>query len=556
MYVLQNLHWFVLFIGALVFFHELGHFLIAKLCDVKVLKFSLGFGPKLLGFTRGETEYVVSALPLGGFVKMLGEVPGSEVPPEEAPRAFNNKPVWQRAAIVLAGPVFNFGLALVVYYGIFAGGFLAAGDTRLGLVDVGEPAWTAGLRPGDRITAVDGHEVRYWDQVRSLIGERPGAKVRVTFERDGEMQNVEIHTHAKSEVDEFKDTHTRGRIGVLNHYVRPIIAVIDTASPAAQAGLATGDEIVEVAGKPVIGWHEVRNVLRESAAGAPVPLKVKRGEQTVDVTLTPAAPEPSLRPELFSSADTLNGYTGLVTKESIVEQVEPDTPAAAAGLQKNDRLLALAFDKDGKHADYPIDVWRMDLAALEGIDPRTTITLTFQRGREVISRQQALEEREETDDFKNTQKRLIFGAFNDPATLAPYERKLGAMESLRFAVQMVGRDMTIIAKGLSKLASGQIPLSSMGGPMMIFVIAEKSANSSLVEFFMMMAMISVNLGLVNLLPIPVLDGGHLVFLTLEGVRRRPPSLRVREVANVVGLAILFTLMVIVLWNDTWRFVLP
>ena len=145
MYILQNLHWFVILIGALVFFHELGHFLVAKACRVRVLRFSLGFGPKLLSFERSGTIYQISLLPLGGYVKMLGEAPGAEVPSDERQWAFAERPLWQRTAIVLAGPVFNFMLAYVVYVTMFVG-VHTFGATKLGVVSVGDPAWEAGLR--------------------------------------------------------------------------------------------------------------------------------------------------------------------------------------------------------------------------------------------------------------------------------------------------------------------------------------------------------------------------------------------------------------------------
>lgn len=556
MYVLQNLHWFVIFISALVFFHELGHFLVAKACGVKVLKFSIGFGPRLFGFRRGETEYAVGALPLGGFVKMLGEVPGSEqeIPPEDAPRAFNNRPVWQRSAIVLAGPVFNFALALVVYFFMFTG-VQSFGDTKLGIVNPGEPAWNAGLRPGDRVVAIDGEPVTQWNELRERIGARPGETVAVTFERGDERRTVHLSTAARDEANVFQETETRGKIGVSLQYLKPIIAVIDPDSPAARAGAQSGDVIEKVNGEPIEAWHEVRAALREVRPGEPIQLGLRRGERSIDASFVAEPPVEGLDPELFSSADTLHGYTGLVNKESVVVSVEPDTPAAEIGLAPGDRLLRLGVRRDGELIEKPIGVWAVDL--VNGVDAREQFVLTYQRGREVRSAELQLAQREERDEFQNVQTRHVFGAKNDPEMLGTYvvERNVGPMEAAGEATLQVGEDMTLIAKGLGKLVQGDIPLDSMGGPIMLFVIAEKSAKRGFADFLRMMAVISVNLGLVNLLPIPVLDGGHLMFLGLEAVRRRPPSLRVREVANFVGLAILLLLMVLVFKNDLFRFVL-
>jgi len=174
--------YFILFIGPLIFVHELGHFLFAKLFDVKVLKFSLGFGPRAVGFHKGETEYVVAWFPLGGYVKMLGEDPNDEIKPDDQGRAFNQKPLWQRYIIVLAGPAFNLIFPIIIYFFFFAGQDSLA-PAVVGRVIIGRPAAEAELRPGDRILAIDGTEVRYWDTMKDLIADRAGEPIRFTIER-------------------------------------------------------------------------------------------------------------------------------------------------------------------------------------------------------------------------------------------------------------------------------------------------------------------------------------------------------------------------------------
>lgn len=556
MYVLENLHWFLLFIVALVFVHELGHFLAAKAVGIKVEKFSIGFGPRLFGFFRGETEYAVSALPLGGYVKMLGEVPGSEIPPEDLPRAFGSKKVWERALVVAAGPVFNFALALVVYFGMFLGP-QTFGDTRLGLVTPGEPAWQAGLRPGDKVLAVDGKLVRDWNALREAIGTRPGHALSITFERGGATKTVEVLTAAKTENNVFQELETRGRIGVSLQYLKPVLAVVDPDSPAAKAGLATGDELTHVQGRAVGAWHEVREALAGLAPQGPVQLRYTRGGVAGEAQLVAEAPIAAVPEGIGSSADPAGAYTGLTNRDALIAEVEPGTPAAEVGLRVGDRLLAIAIERDGQKLLRPINAWAVDLAALSGLDARSRFTLQFQRGREVMTAELALLEREATDELKNVHKQFVFGAKNDPSTMATYtyDREVGAAEALKEATLQVASDMTLIAKGLSKLASGDIPLDTVGGPIMLFVIAEKSARRGWGDYLRMMAVISVNLGLMNLLPVPVLDGGHLVFLGFEALRRRPPSLRVREVANMVGFALLMMLMVLVFKNDLLRYVL-
>ncbi len=552
-YVFANLHWFLLFITVLVFVHELGHFLVAKWCGVKVLKFSIGMGPRIVSVRRGDTEYAISLLPLGGFVKMLGDMPGAEIDPEDADKAFNNKKVWQRAAIVFAGPLFNFVLALGVYFAMFTGQQTFEA-TRIGSATVNGPAWSAGLRPGDLILAVDGQKPRDYYELRELIGARPNSTLTIAYERDGEQHTANVTTRTYDENNVFQEREARGRIEVNNRFVEPLVAIVDTTSPAAQAGLLTGDRIMSVDGKQVSAWHEVRNLLQ--AGDGPVKLGVRRGEQVFDLTLTPTEPVAHLGGELLSAADRKNGYTGLVSKESTLARVDADTPAALADLRVGDRVIAVTtHDQAGTATTRPVNTLTLDL--MMASDARDAITLVVQRGRGISTHEVKFTEREEKDDFKNVRRSQVFGAAGDPAAVGVYTmaRKVGPVEGFTRAVKHVGQDMTLIVKGIAKIASGQLPTDSMGGPIMLFVIAEKSANAGLTEFLTMLAVISVNLGLINLVPVPVLDGGHLMFLAMEAIRRRPPSVRVREVANVVGLVMLLMLMVLVFKNDIVRFVL-
>lgn len=554
MYFFENLHWFVLFIGPMITFHELGHFLVAKACRVKVLRFSIGFGPKLFGVTWHGTEYWLSALPLGGYVKMLGEAPGAPIPEEEADQAFSNKPVWQRSLIALAGPVFNFALALVVYFAIGLGSHTFL-DTRIGVVTYGDPAWQAGLRPGDRITTIDGELVEEWDDLRERISTRPGDTLEIGFDREGESHVTSVTPAAEDETNLFREIETRGRVGISPTFVEPIIGVIDSASPAAAIGLRTGDRIEKVGDTAVGAWHELRTAVERVPEGQPIELSIRRGDDEQKAELTPVPYPDGLGPTFFSAADTRWGYTGLVSKESLVEKVEEKTPAARIGLQPGDRLLRLRLEKDGTVVERPIGVWGIDLKAFSGVDATADFVLTFQRGREILSRDLKLVEREETDEFRNKRKRHVFGASNDPDTYSTYtySRSIGPVESFQGAVLNVAVSATLITKGLAKLAQGDLPLDSMGGPIMLFVIAEKSAKRGVRDFLGMLAIISVNLGLLNLLPIPILDGGHLMIFGVEAVRRRPPSVRTREIASFVGLALLIILMVWVFHNDIMRF---
>lgn len=554
---LQNSFYFIALIGALVFFHELGHFLVAKACKVKVITFSLGFGPTLFSFQKGETEYRIAAIPLGGYVKMLGELPGVEIPEEERWRALSAKPLMQRIAVVAAGPVFNFVLAFIVYYCMFLGNqtFL---DTKLGIVSEGDPAWRAGIRPGDKIIEVNGHAVEVWGDLREHIATRPGEIIEVGYLRDGSAHTAKVLPEVREETNIFNEQEDRGRIGISLQYLKPIIGVIDPNSPAAYAGLQTDDLVLRVGETPVDAWHEFRKALQAVPENHALTLVVKRGDQQLTVRVVPQEFTLDMARNLFSSGDVSWGYTGIVSKDTLIKEVEPDTPAAQAGLQVGDRLIGISMkNQDGTFNERPIGVWGIDLAVFHGADARNDFVLRVQRESEVLSRSLRLIAKEEVDEFKNKRTRYVFGATNDYSVIDSYtfDRVVGPIEALGVAFDQVVEDTTLISLGIAKLVGGSVPMDSMGGPIMLFVFAGKSAEYGISAFFKMLAVISVNLGLFNLLPIPVLDGGHLLMFAVEGIRRKPPSIRFREITNMVGMAILLLLMVVVFSNDIIRFVL-
>ena len=350
---------FIVVLGVLVFVHEFGHFLFAKLFGVRVLKFSLGFGNRVVGRKWGETEYLISAFPLGGYVKMFGEVQGEEVIPEvEQPRSFSHKPVWQRFGIVAGGPVFNLLFAVMLFFGMF---FLAGlpepvDTTVIGQVGPASAAEKAGIKPGDKVLRINGKETTSWEQVSNYIRESGGREVELQLEREGGQLTIK-------------------------------------AMPAK-------DKIKNLFGE-VVGERYMLGITRKD---------------------------------------------GVAYKEATLPEA-----------------LEAAF----------VQTWN-----------------------------------------------LIY--------------------------------LTIM--GIVKIIERVIPASELGGPIRIAELAGQQMEAGWLNLLYFMGLLSVNLGVLNLLPIPVLDGGHLVFLTIEGIRRRPVSNWAMEISQKVGIFLLASLMIFVFYNDILRLV--
>ncbi|GAB4538083.1 MAG: RIP metalloprotease RseP [Thermodesulfovibrionia bacterium] len=360
----MSIFWAIILFGILIFFHEFGHFIVSKLVGVKVLKFSLGFGPKVISKRIGETEYIISALPLGGYVKPLGEEAWEELSEEERPRAFNFQPVWKRVAIVFAGPLFNLFLAYLIFVAFFI--------------------------------------------VKLPVAIPDLNSITTTIE------------------DVAKD------------------------SPAMRAGLKKDDTIIEIDGRSVKDWNEMAEVFANNP-NRELSLKVRRGGELIDIKVTPDPTE----------VETDGG------KKVIVGRI---------GISKK---LSIHKIEGGGILNAPIK-------GIEAVYQWSVLTLVI----------------------------------------------------------------------IKKLLIGALSAKQLGGPILIVSSAQKAAEVGVFAYLNLVAMISINLAVLNLLPIPVLDGGHLLFFGIEAIRRKPLSEKVLLIANRIGMALLIMLMAFVFYNDIMRFVMP
>lgn len=542
----------VVLLGVLILVHELGHFLFAKLFDVKVLRFSLGFGPRLFGLTHGETEYRLSLFPLGGYVRLLGEDPGEPIAPIDRPRALAAKPLWQRYVIVVAGPVFNLLLPLLIYFVHYSGQRTLLPPT-IGTVLPNLPAASAGLQPGDRIESVDGRAIRYWEELERIIAASPSKTMRFAIRRGPDAEERDVTPLEVERLGPLGKREKVGWIGVSPRFHLPEVGVLDPASPAAQAGIKTFDFITAVNGVPVGTWSEFERAL-DRAGASPLRLNYLRGGYSVVPFAHIEIEEPGaavvIPVPVFDAAGRRHYETGILSAELFVFSVEPGSPADQIGIRRGDQIQTL----DGESLLH-WDLLRERLAA----HPERTFRVGWispgGAHHEASFRQEV---RSELDAYRQEEQHMVFGAMNrlawktDPAV--PITNRFGY--ALRHAFVRTGQIIVAMTYGFAEIVRGRVPLTTLGGPIMIGYAAGVAAEQGFDQYLWLMALISVNLGLLNFLPVPILDGGLLVFFTLELCKRRPPSPRAREIATYVGLVVVGTLMLFALRNDVVRYLLP
>ncbi|EPX58630.1 Membrane-associated zinc metalloprotease [Cystobacter fuscus DSM 2262] len=542
----QDTALFILLLGVLVTVHELGHFLVAKACGVKVIRFSIGFGPKLFAFTKGETEYQVALLPLGGYVKMAGDAPHEELAPEDADRGFLNAAPWKRALIVVAGPVFNLVFPILIYFFVFVGAHEAT-STRVGFVDPAMPAAVAGIRPGDRITSVEGEPVRTFEDLREAFVGRFDRPVPVTIERDGQSTTLNV-TPRKIVESSAVDSVERGQIGI-QPIRKPAVLGVPAGSVAAQAGFKSFDRVLSVNGVNIPD----EAALHEQLAKLQGPLEVTvQRSQPVEVGATTGG-VPTLATVKLERQPGGDGFSALGAEPSdmYVSSVFPGSVAQKAGLRAGDRLVS--FNGEPLRS---FNVLAGELSTLK--DKPFTLSWRSSTDGQEHTQQLAQTMRTSTDEMGQETSRLELGVrpwLPSSAELLPVDTvvvTLGVGEALREAVVVVPKIVGQMVKVIGGLVSGQVSTKTLGGPVMMYQLASKSAEQGWDSFLHLMAIISINLGVMNLLPIPILDGFHLLSAFWEAIRRRPIPVRVREMANVVGLILLVALMGMAFFNDITR----
>jgi regulator of sigma E protease len=430
----------IILLGVLVFIHEAGHFLTAKWLGVRVLKFSLGFGKKIIGWKRGETEYQLAAIPLGGYVKLLGESLDDEVPESQQPRAFTGQSVLRRTLIVAAGPVMNLFLALVIFPLVFMIGIqqpaYLLSKPVIGWVEPESPAAEKGFRAGDHITAINGRSIQTWESLTTKILTSPREELNIQFDRNG-------HAMSRRLVPSSAPDTGAGIAGFQPAIPKMLVSQVIDGGAAAEAGIKRGDFILSVNGVFEQDYLEMRKVI-ENSAGEALAMEIGRGEEVFSLTVTPV--------------------------------LDPETDVGRIGIQFTPGFPGMDFVK----------------------------------------------------------------------------RSYGFLKAIKRGTHEVVRLTGLTFSVLGKLFTGKLSVRHVGGPISIVQIASQAAESGFISLLQFAAFISLNLAIFNVLPIPVLDGGHLAFLCVESIIGKPVSARKQEMAYKIGFTVLIVLMLVVSYNDIVR----
>jgi len=550
-------------LGLLIFVHETGHFLVAKIFGVRVITYSFGFGHRLFGIRYKGTDYRVSAIPFGGYVRMWGADPFeveeheaelaalesvSDGEPYREPQfgewALQDVAVWKRLLIYAAGPAAN----LVVPFFVFVVLFMA-GEPQLasvvGTVVGDTPAAEAGIVPGDRVVEVFGQPVTTWEEMAGQweLAAEAGGPVELVVER-GE-QRLSFSLSAPSEGVTTGSAYDYGlRLDVPSANV----GVLHSDSPAGRAGLQTGDLLITVAGQEVETWPQAARLL--SAAGDQVQLTWLRDDASHEATLVADAAwiPPAVRPLLD---DVPVDRWGLQTATLFVGGFSDDSAAQAAGVAEGAFLLAI----DGKRVESWYEVLRgVAVTMVEDGEERvaTEVAITVLQGDAAMELSMLPSVQRVTDARGRFYWRPLIGV----ASLGGWadSPKVRVFYPFHQAVARAGRDSVLLIRytleQLAMLVTGEASMKdSLGGPVEIVRQTTKAAKSGWMSFSRLLGMISISVGIFNLLPVPVLDGGHLLFYSLEAIRGRPVSPLFRERAQIVGVMLLIALMIFVTYND-------
>jgi len=532
---------FFLLLGVLIFIHEWGHFIVARMCGVRVETFSLGFGPKLLKWKWGETDYCLSAIPLGGYVKMFGD--GTEedpLPEAEHKHSFNHQSVWERIAIVSAGPLMNLIFAFILFVGMGAFGTPEV-STKIGDVSKDSPAFASGLRSGDTITKVNGTKVVYFTEfTKKISAMQDGSNARLQVATlDGKENSILVPVKIKKNNSPLSTAKYVGVVEGLNLIQASSKVGIDFSSSLLKRGAKSIETISRVNGNNTKTLQDLKREIAKADPNKDLILSFQKNKgESIDLSVT---------------KNTDSHWTfenaGLVLPELLIGQVRKGSPAEKAGLSNGDQLLSI----NGKELkEWPLLVDEIKSTAknesatieIGNLGGRKTLTVTPNQT-EIITPTGQIE-------YRPTIGLAPALEYLPPDTAL--KKIVGASALFSFGLERSFYWIKITLSGFKKLLTGEVSHKTLSGVISIGKVARDSLDVGWSYFIKMMAIISINLFLLNLFPIPVLDGGHLLFYFVEVAKGSPVSLKTKLIGQQIGVVLVMSLVVYTIFNDFSRII--
>jgi len=519
---------FVVVIGVLIFVHELGHFIMAKRAGILVQRFSFGFGPRLFGVKRGETDYCISGIPFGGYVKMAGQedVPGtddSEGVPEE--RKFSSKTVGTRIGVIVAGPLMNLVLGFVLFIAVMVIGQEVDEwyfDTKIGAVEQGSPAEEAELRPNDRVLSINGKSVENWQDMALASLSNAEREMTVEVEREGSVMEFRVRS------SDF-DNSGRPRMGVLP-FVPAIIGTPVEGKPAHAAGLQKGDRIVAIDGVAV-GLDETQRITNESV-GKPLEYEIERGGTRFKKTITPVP------------VGTFNKLEEMLIVGGRIEVIHREF-AKDTGLLPDDEIRFID--------DLAVEPAEVERIIME--NPNSKLALGIHRPPKKLFRLFTLREGKDlfTVEVATQQRGIIGVPLSGPDVPMPKVlERCNIIQAIPRGIAEGWSTFVTSVKSVWLILTRRVSTKAIGGPVFIYRLTQEAAREGIDWLLKLVGLISIYLSIFNLLPIPVLDGGHVAFLAVEGVRKRPIDEKYQEILQYVGVVLFVMFFLFVTYNDIMR----
>ncbi len=517
----------------LIFFHELGHFLFAKLFKVKVIKFSIGMGPAILKYKGKETTYVLAAIPIGGYVSMLGQDPTAVQRPEDRGRSLNDKENWKRFLVMFAGPAFNLILPFILYF-IYALFDTAHISPIIGQHSNNGPIAKSELRDGDKITSLDDIKIRYWSDLSKVLDSRAGKKIPISYERNNKEYKSYIQLTKDENTDKIKIYEYKARLGITPFRDRALVYLKED-----KYKIKNFDLIEKINGKKLLFKEELKKYKDIPKLKIHVKRPKRISKELFDMFI--------LEDVILEDVDS-SFINEMLAPEMAVWSVHPDSVAKKLGIKRGDYILSVN--------DRKFNYW-IFLQDYLSLQKNKEIKIKILRDSKIIG----LSFKQKLIEAKNVSETSYY-EFGVVPYIIPEASKLNPIIVSDNVLRDASSEMIyqtflmtrLVFTAVFQLITGNLGFEHLGGPIMMYEASGIALQYGWLSLLKLMALLSINLGLLNLLPIPMLDGGHILFILVEMIRRKPVNQRFKEIASFIGLSILVILMILVFKNDIENFI--